>query len=106
MDGRNTLRVDAYFFEHGEKISVFQKYPDTCGLGLNSSVKFIMSIRKRLIDSPVRFLFLRSMSGERILILGSRATKAVTYFVVRRCCTFFQRHPELRHVDYAHLNHA
>ena len=29
-----TLRVDANFFENGEKNLRFQKYPDTCGLGL------------------------------------------------------------------------
>ena len=32
----NTLRVDAYVLENGEKISVFKKYPDTCGWGLLS----------------------------------------------------------------------
>ena len=32
-----TLRVDAYFFENGEKNFRFQKYPDTCGQGLNES---------------------------------------------------------------------
>ena len=37
MDGRNdsiTLRKDAYIFEHGENISVFKKYQDTCGWAL------------------------------------------------------------------------
>ena len=52
----NTLRVDAYIFENGVKNLCFEIYPDTCGLGLNSSVKFITSSRRRLIDSPVRFL--------------------------------------------------
>ena len=32
----NTLRDDAYVLEDGEKISVFKKYPDTCGWGLLS----------------------------------------------------------------------
>ena len=31
----STLRVDAYFFENGEKNLRFQKYPDTCGQGLS-----------------------------------------------------------------------
>ena len=37
VDGRNdsiTLRKDAYIFEHGENISVFKKYQDTCGWAL------------------------------------------------------------------------
>ena len=31
----NTLRKDAYFFLNVEKTLRFQKYPDTCGRGLN-----------------------------------------------------------------------
>ena len=31
----NTLRKDAYFFLNVEKTLRFQKYPDTCGQGLN-----------------------------------------------------------------------
>ena len=34
----NTLRLDAYFLENGEKISVLsQKYPKSCGRGLKFS---------------------------------------------------------------------
>ena len=31
----NTLRVDGDFFESGKKNLRIQKYPDTCGRGLN-----------------------------------------------------------------------
>ena len=36
----NTLRVDAEIFETGEKKLRIQKYPDTCGQGLNQPANF------------------------------------------------------------------
>ena len=46
MDERNdsiTLRKDAYIFEHGENISVFKKYQDTCGRGLGYKIMLIIT---------------------------------------------------------------
>ena len=46
MDERNdsiTLRKDAYIFEHGDNISVFKKYQDTCGRGLAYKIMLIIT---------------------------------------------------------------
>ena len=46
MDERNdsiTLRKDAYIFEHGDNISVFKKYQDTCGRGLGYKIMLIIT---------------------------------------------------------------
>ena len=37
----NTLRVDGVIFESGKKKLRIQKYPDTCGRGLNSKQSIV-----------------------------------------------------------------
>ena len=45
----NTLRVDEKIFEPGKKMLRIQRYPDTCGRGLNILLFFIITLAAYVI---------------------------------------------------------
>ena len=66
----NTLRVDGDFFESGKKNLRIQKYPDTCGRGLNRywtlPYQAIISsgfVRVNLTSFVLIFLFLSGLGS-------------------------------------------
>ena len=62
----NTLRVDAYFFEKGEKNLSFQEYPGTCerGQGTRRRINFKVSGKLSTYPSPKLTLTLTSHLGQ------------------------------------------
>ena len=82
----NTLRKDAYFFFNGEKNLRFQKYPDTCGQGLNVTdwryFKLTYSISFNLSNVSNFFLELNS-DDLKDRISGQEKKKEVIAFCSR-----------------------
>ena len=82
----NTLRKDAYFFLNVEKTLRFQKYPDTCGQGLNVTnwryFKLTYSISFNLSNVSNFFLELNS-DDLKDRISGQEKKKEVVAFCSR-----------------------